>query len=540
MYRMSPARWAVMLLATAMVACDSGTEPDAVEIELQVGSLTLEAVGDEAQLQAVVTGGSGPVQWTSLTPGVVTVTGGGLATAVAAGTATVRGAIGSAAAEGTVTVLPPVRIELSELAWITDAQGEQAMSVRVRNTGGRGHYRLEYWKVDPTGRHQRVLADGSDVDAPVGLDMVHRTFLLAEPADWVVARSREPRSLESFRTGCVRLDGGAVCPSDLPEQPEPVDSLLVTPGAAVMAVGDLVQYTARVYVNDVEVTDRPVTWSTPTPTVVSISETGLVRALSAGYGEVRAEAEGVSLSVGLTVMTPEPEPIVGSVSVHSPGGLPARLWTGQSWQFQARVRDQNGNVLSAWPVTWSVLDSTVVTVDADGRATALGPGRTYVQATTEGQTGSAEVRSWVHPHAAGGAEFVFRSTRSDTTAAQVPPSFYTTWTDSLGVEHPAFIAFHGGTLSLDWSGGSPSYEQRLTMRTYIYVPSLQLVEESEYVDSGSLTVFYDLYTGWHVYEMSSAITPGLTYLGRYSLPGELAVLQPVGAIPPMKFYFELQ
>ena len=106
--------------------------------------------------------------------------------------------------------------------------------------------------------------------------------------------------------------------------------------------------------------------------------------------------------------------------------------------------------------------------------------------------------------------------------------------------HPAFISFHSGHLSLDWSGGSPSYEQRLTMRTYTYEPTLQLVEEQEYVDTGSLTVFYDLYTGWHVYEMRSAVTPGLAYLGRYSLPGELAVLQPVGSIAPMKFYFELQ
>ena len=525
------------LLAVAVAGCDTGTEPD---IELYVSSLTLEAVGDEAQLQATVTDGSGPVRWTSLAPAVVTVTQDGLAKAVATGTATVRATIGSRMAEGTVTVLPPVSIALSELAWITDARGDRAMSVRIRNTGGRGHYRLEYWKTDPTGRHERILADGSEIDAPVGLNMVHRTFLLEEPADWVVAWSREPESLEAVRTGCARLDGGDVCPSDLPEQPEPVDSLLVTPAAAVMEIGDVVQYTARVFVNDIEVTDRPVTWSTPSPTVISISETGLVQALAAGYGEVKAEAEGVSASVGLTVMTPEPQPNVGSVSVYSAGGLPARMWTGQTWSFQVRVRDQSGNVLDGWPVTWSVLDTSVATVDALGRATAIGPGRTHVQATAEGRTGSAEIRSYVHPHAADGAEFAFRSTRSDTTPSQIPPSVYTTWTDPHGVVHPAFISFHSGHLSLDWSGGSPSYEQRLTMRTYTYEPTLQLVEEQEYVDTGSLTVFYDLYTGWHVYEMRSAVTPGLAYLGRYSLPGELAVLQPVGSIAPMKFYFELQ
>ena len=530
-------RTSLALLAAALVAgCDTGTEPEA--IDLQVSSLTLEAVGDEAQLQAVATGSTDPVRWTSLSPAVVAVTESGLARAVAAGTATVRATIGSTSADGTVTVLSPVHVELSELAWITDAQGEQAMSMRIRNTGGRGHYRLEYWKLDATGRPQRVLADGSDVDAPVGLNIVHRNFLLDEPADWVVARSREPQSLESVQTSCVRLDGESECP--MPAQPEPVDSLLVTPAAEVMQIGDVVQYTARVFVNDIEVTDRSVTWSTPSPSVISISETGLVQALAAGYGEVKAEAEGVSASVALTVMTPGPQPTVGSVSVYSAGGLPARLWTGQTWAFQVRVRDQSGNILDGWPVTWSSLDTNVTTVDAVGRATAVGPGRTHVQATAEGQTGSAEIRSYVHPHAADGAELVFRSTRSDTTPSQIPPSVYTTWTDALGVVHPAFITFHSGHLSLDWSGGSPSYEQRLTMRTYTYEPTLQLVDEQEHVDTGSLTVFYDLYTGWHVYEMRSAVTPGLVYLGRYSLPGELAVLQPVGSIAPMKFYFELQ
>lgn len=528
---------AAILLAAVFAGCDTGTEPD---LELYVSSLTLEAVGDEAQLQLAGTDGIGSVRWTSLAPAVVTVTEDGLAKAVAPGTATVRATVGSTTAEGTVTVLPAVSIELSEVAWITDGQGDQALSVRIRNTGGRGHYRLEYWKIDPTGNHQRLLADGSDVDAPVGLDMVHRTFLLDEPADWVVAWSREPRSLEAVRTGCARLDGGEDCPSDLPEHPEPVDSLLVTPAAGVMDIGDIVQYTARVFVNDVEVTDRPVTWSTPSPGIISISETGVVQALAAGYGEVKAEAEGVSASVALTVMTPAPQPIIGSVSVYSAGGLPARLWTGQTWAFQVRVRDQSGTILDAWPVTWSVLDTTVASVDASGRATATGPGRTFVQATAEGKTGSAEIRSYVHPHAADGAELAFRGTRSDTTPSQVPPSVYTTWTDSLGVEHPAFISFHSGHLSLDWSDASPSYEQRLTQRTYVYEPTLQLVEEKEYVDTGSLTVFYDLYTGWHVYEMRSTVSPGLVYLGRYSLPGELAVLQPVGSIAPMKFYFELQ
>lgn len=86
-----------------------------------------------------------------------------------------------------------------------------------------------------------------------------------------------------------------------------VGSLLVTPGAAVLQVGQTQQYTVHVYdVAGVELTGRSVVWSTPSPDIVSISPAGLLTALAHGYGQVDAAVDGISSSVALTVTAPAP------------------------------------------------------------------------------------------------------------------------------------------------------------------------------------------------------------------------------------------
>ena len=257
-----------IVLAAMLAACEGTTEP--VVPELRVPDLMLEARGDTASLTALSDGATATAEWESLDPSIVTVTPGGLATAVSVGTARVQASFGSAADTGTVTVLPPVDIRVSELSVVTDAGGERGMEMRIRNEGGRGYYRLEFWKHDPGGSKRRILAYGTDTEARPGLDIVHRNFLGDELADWVVAFSREPLSQEPLRTGCARLDGEAEpCPSDLPDPPPAVDSVTVWPAAAVLNVGDTVRYLARAFSNGAEITGRPVIWSTPTPDVIS-------------------------------------------------------------------------------------------------------------------------------------------------------------------------------------------------------------------------------------------------------------------------------
>jgi hypothetical protein len=76
----------------------------------------------------------------------------------------------------------------------------------------------------------------------------------------------------------------------------------VSPQAAVFAVGEVRQYTARAFdAHGNELVGRHVTWTTESPAVVEVSPSGLARALRSGYGQVTATVDGRSSSVGLTV-----------------------------------------------------------------------------------------------------------------------------------------------------------------------------------------------------------------------------------------------
>lgn len=207
--RMAMAPALLPLLVGLAAACESPTE-----LPLVVPTSTLEAVGDAMQLTAHNADGGLPL-WESLDTTVVTVTPAGMAVAVAPGTAAVRARLGSRTAEGTVVVMEPVEILISDLDVVVDSLGQfLGMKMRLKNAGGRGFFRVDYWRERGQGEaeHTRVLHMTTDLEALVGMDVQSSNYLMSDPADWVVAYSREPNSLGYVMTSCVRLDGGTPCP----------------------------------------------------------------------------------------------------------------------------------------------------------------------------------------------------------------------------------------------------------------------------------------------------------------------------------------
>lgn len=108
------------LVLPAVAACDllsSDPEPETIRLSRTV--VTLEAIGDTAQVSATVIDDEGqempdqPVTWTSSDPGVATVSSTGLITAVANGSAAVRAESGSASQQLNVNV--NIRVEELEL-----------------------------------------------------------------------------------------------------------------------------------------------------------------------------------------------------------------------------------------------------------------------------------------------------------------------------------------------------------------------------------------------------------------------------------------
>lgn len=533
-----PLRAAVALAALALgilpVACDSPT--DTGDIQVRVLNATLEAVGDSVQLSAMVNGTDAAPSWESLDPDIITVTPTGMAHAIAAGTGAVRVRVGRDEAQGTVTVLPPIDIRVSDLERITSPEGAEGMRMRVRNLGGRGYYRLEFWKLDVGGTHRRILGYRSDTEAPAGMDIVHTNYLTGEAADWVIAYAREPRAESHVLTSCTGRDD-FLCPDNLPEQPAPVvDLVALTPAAAVMNIGETRQYTARAFSGGREITGRPVEWSTPSPTVISITDEGLVQALASGYGEVHATVDGVTTAVGLTVATPEPEPRAAFVSIRTPK---IHMWLTQRWPLQADAFDTYGRPLQGRTVTWSVEDTLVARVDVDGQLLARTPGATRVKATVDDAYAYATVKSFARPD--GAARLGFFGMLSDTSTNMVAPTFPVTWVDEHGVGHPAYTTVKSGGMDLDWSTAEPAYSQRLVLATYVvenYQP--RLVDETEYLDQGSIAVFTDWFTGNPTFRFTSSVHEGLTYQADFFIPGELVVQQAVGELPARPYYFHLE
>ncbi|MFW6199444.1 MAG: Ig-like domain-containing protein [Gemmatimonadota bacterium] len=381
--------------------------------------------------------------------------------------------------------------------------------------------------------------------------------VLNHPVRWVVGHSHV---IEVSNTGTVRakhpgttfvraivddVHGTATVHVVEPvEGPAPVDSVFVFPGGAVIPVGESRQYAARVFDSaGVELTGRVVEWSTPTPAIIELDDDGLARALAPGYGEVRATSEGISAAVGLTVPTPDVPEAVRIVTVvpelvrlwvdQGPGG-----WPGEGpLQMTARAWSSSGQLLER-PVEWSVGSTGVATVDPSGVVTGTGPGATWVRATVEGKHGNARVETYERPE--NGAELDFYALISARDPYGIAPSIPTTWVDSEGVEHEAYVAVRPGELTMEWSGHQGTYSQRLVLTTWLPSP-YRVVQETEYVDSGTLSVGWDYAHGTgDLYAFSSASTPGLRYRGWWSMPGELAVEQTVGSLPKTTYYFGLR
>jgi glucose/arabinose dehydrogenase len=109
--------------------------------------------------------------------------------------------------------------------------------------------------------------------------------------------------LAGLVSGCA--DGGS---GDL-QEPPPVAAVTVTAPADTLEVGRTLQLAASpLDARGSQLEGRTVEWSTVPESVASVSETGLVTALSPGDVEVRATSEGVVGSLLLTVLAQPPVP----------------------------------------------------------------------------------------------------------------------------------------------------------------------------------------------------------------------------------------
>jgi len=319
-------------------------------------------VGETVQLTAMVTDANGdelsgrPVTWQSSASGVATVSGSGLVTAVAPGTATITATSDGKTGKSTITVrkVPVASVDMDP----GNATLEIGQTIQIRAT-----------------------PRSADGDALEGRSVVWSSSATAvatvNQSGVVTARSSGStliRATSEGVTGTALVEVSVV----------PVASVQVTPDTATLLAGQSLQLQARTLdAGGDQLSGRTVTWSSDDDDVASVSSTGKVLALSAGQATITATSEGKSATARITVVAP-----VSSISVEPES---TSVVVGNTVTLVATALDGAGDPLSGRPFTWASSNTAVATVNSAGVVTGVAPGTATISATSGGKTGSAKV-----------------------------------------------------------------------------------------------------------------------------------------------------
>jgi uncharacterized protein YjdB len=161
-----------------------------------------------------------------------------------------------------------------------------------------------------------------------------------------------------------------------------IAQVVITPRTGSLRLGIPRGFSATLLdsVNNNITTGRVVSWSTNTPTVVQVTQAGIVTGVSLGTARIIATAEGVADTIALSV-TRIP---VATVTVTP---LQATIFEGASQQFRATVTDSVGTEVTDRTIEWISSDPTRATVSQSGMVTSSAPGVVTITAISESRAG---------------------------------------------------------------------------------------------------------------------------------------------------------
>ncbi|HET7552686.1 MAG TPA: Ig-like domain-containing protein [Gemmatimonadaceae bacterium] len=313
-------------------------------------STTLTATPEDADGNALT---GREIFWHSEHPDIAVVTDEGAVTGVVPGEVRIAASVEGVAGYSTVTVLPkpPASLELSSNSLALTVGQESRLGATVRDADGGV---LSGAPVDWKSSNANVATvDGSGLVHGVGAGSATITAT----------------------SGSVK-DEATVTVS-----PVPANAVVVSPGEATLFVGETVSLKATVTdANGDPLSGRPISWSTSSGSVASVSTSGVVTAVAPGTATITATSEGKS---GKSTITVKKVP-VASVNM-DPGEL--RLEIGKTGTITATPKSADGKTLTGRSISWNSRDPGVATVNSSGTVTAKAAGSTLIEATSEGVTG---------------------------------------------------------------------------------------------------------------------------------------------------------
>ena len=175
----------------------------------------------------------------------------------------------------------------------------------------------------------------------------------------------------------------ASCDSPFAPEKQEIERLDINPAVLTLVVGANFTLSAKVYgPNDLLMPGAKVFWSTQDPTVVTVSQDGLVNAVAAGTAQIAASSGGQSRTIAVTVA----QKPIALVRIAPPA---ATVVTGQTFQLQGEALDGDGNVLPNRLLEWSSTQPTVATVNSAGMVTGVAVGQATISAIGEGRVGTS-------------------------------------------------------------------------------------------------------------------------------------------------------
>jgi len=141
------------------------------------------------------------------------------------------------------------------------------------------------------------------------------------------------------------------------------------------------------------ITDRLPGWSSLTPTVVSVTASGVVTGLQAGLGTIRA-ASGVAFGVvQVVVRNPSAATVTlarDTATLALPGG---------SAQLLATARDTGAKLIENPVIAWQSLAPLIAAVNSAGLVTGVAPGTAIITATVDSASVQATINVTLTPAA---------------------------------------------------------------------------------------------------------------------------------------------
>ncbi len=170
----------------------------------------------------------------------------------------------------------------------------------------------------------------------------------------------------------------------------PISTVSIVPLSGVLPPGQSVQlvYSTTDATGGL-ILGRPFTFTSSAPSVVTVSNTGLLTGVAAGTATVSLVTEGKTATVNVTVAPLAPVATVALTPIASTAA------TGSTVQLTATLRAADGTLITGRTVAFTTSAATVATVSATGLVTVLTPGSVTITATSEGKTATATINQLV-------------------------------------------------------------------------------------------------------------------------------------------------